>query len=474
MGRSLPEQGSIILLCVVPPYFLAWSAFALMCPFFQTYAARTCGASEVTVGLVFAALPVASCLASFPVSKMIANFGCSTCLTGGLLLLAVSVAAFGMSRTIASWLCWRIVQGVASTAVLNSITNTVTIAFTEPGDFTFANAVLEVVSGSAYTLSPLAAGSLFEMGGFPLPFSVAAVLLAVFACMEIWHVLLRKHRHVEAPAQKQPLIDGSASLSPSSEHAFVKQIGILDVCTGKTLCMAGVGTVTMGCYGALEVMFAAHFRATLGVSSDAVIGALVALPCIPYVVGSVLAPCVSRRMGDICTVLVGLALFALGCLGFGFPTPEQAPAWLLIYGFEQGALMVWVLQVSTLLFLGLGFSMSWTMLLPSMLNEALASITACEQWQPLQQPREIMVKAVSPAVVALFNSAGSIGKAAGPAFGGGLIEVLGFSKTSAIFGIAALSWGCLLAHISRQKFHKLRSSLRSSKSDHQEFCAEQA
>mmetsp|Transcript_59258 Transcript_59258/g.117417 ORF Transcript_59258/g.117417 Transcript_59258/m.117417 type:complete len:358 (+) Transcript_59258:306-1379(+) len=336
-------------------------------------------------------------------------------------------------------------------AVLNSITNTLAIVFTEPGDFAFANGVLEVATDAACTLSPLAAGFLFEMGGFPLPFSVAAVLLAVCACIEVWHVLLHKYSHVEAPAQKQPLIDGSASLSPSSDHAFVRQIGTRDVCTGKTLCMAGVGTVTLGCWGALEVMFAAHFRVTLGVSSNTVIGALVALPCIPSTVGPVLAPCVSRRIGDVCTVLVGLALFALGCFGFGFPTPEQAPAWLRIYGFEQGAPTVWVLQVSSLLFLGLGFSMSWTMLLPSMLNAALASTTACEQWQPFQQRREIMVKAVSPAVVALFNSAGSIGKAAGPAFGGGLIEVLGFSKASAIFGVVALSWGCLLAHISQPK-----------------------
>mmetsp|Transcript_59257 Transcript_59257/g.117414 ORF Transcript_59257/g.117414 Transcript_59257/m.117414 type:complete len:400 (+) Transcript_59257:306-1505(+) len=354
-------------------------------------------------------------------------------------------------------------------AVLNSITNTLAIVFTEPGDFAFANGVLEVATDAACTLSPLAAGFLFEMGGFPLPFSVAAVLLAVCACIEVWHVLLHKYSHVEAPAQKQPLIDGSASLSPSSDHAFVRQIGTRDVCTGKTLCMAGVGTVTLGCWGALEVMFAAHFRVTLGVSSNTVIGALVALPCIPSTVGPVLAPCVSRRIGDVCTVLVGLALFALGCFGFGFPTPEQAPAWLRSYGFEQGASMVWVLQVSTLLFLGLGFSMSWTMLLPSMLNAAMMTITAREALQTSQLPREVMLSAVSPSVIALFNSAGAVGKAVGPALGDGLIEVMGFSKASAMFGAAAIAWGCVFAFVAHRELHQLgfgKSDGASRKSCH--------
>jgi len=459
----------MLLRCAVA-YFLACSMYQMMCPFFQTYAAQTCGASEVAVGLIFAALPFGSCLASFPVSTMITKFGCSFCLITGLLLLAVSAVAFGLSRTMASWLCWRAVQGMATTAILNSINNTLATNFTNPRDFSYVNGLLQVVLASGNTVVPFFGGLLFEEGGFLLPFSVAALPLTICACVEIWQVLLGRHSHAVGTDHKQPLLDGSESCVPSSDCTSVKQLGTLDVCTGKILCIGVVAAMTTGLWGALEVMFADHFHATLGVSSDAVIGVLVALPCVPAALGAMLALRVSRHVGEICTILIGLAFFALSCLGFSIPTPEDAPAWLLqICAFEQGAPMAWVVQVSSLLCLGLGFSMSWTMLLPSMLNAAMMTITAREALQTSQLPREVMLSAVSPSVIALFNSAGAVGKAVGPALGDGLIEVMGFSKASAMFGAAAIAWGCVFAFVAHRELHQLgfgKSDGASRKSCH--------
>mmetsp|Transcript_59259 Transcript_59259/g.117424 ORF Transcript_59259/g.117424 Transcript_59259/m.117424 type:complete len:92 (+) Transcript_59259:906-1181(+) len=89
-----------------------------------------------------------------------------------------------------------------------------------------------------------------------------------------------------------------------------------------------------------------------------------------------LAPRVSRHIGDISTKLLGLALTTLSCLGFSIPTPEDASVLLQICAFEQGAPMAWVLQVSALVCFGVGFSLSKPILLPSMLNAAVMTITA--------------------------------------------------------------------------------------------------
>eukprot|EP00419_Tripos_fusus_P031664 CAMPEP_0172779550 /NCGR_PEP_ID=MMETSP1074-20121228/202477_1 /TAXON_ID=2916 /ORGANISM="Ceratium fusus, Strain PA161109" /LENGTH=145 /DNA_ID=CAMNT_0013616513 /DNA_START=1408 /DNA_END=1845 /DNA_ORIENTATION=+ len=65
--------------------------------------------------------------------------------------------------------------------------------------------------------------------------------------------------------------------------------------------------------------------------------------------------------------------------------------------------------------------------------------------------------AASPTVIALFNSALAAGRAAGPALGDGLIEVMGFSKASAIFGAAVIVWGCVLARVAHCELRQLGS-----------------
>mmetsp|Transcript_115081 Transcript_115081/g.223577 ORF Transcript_115081/g.223577 Transcript_115081/m.223577 type:complete len:173 (+) Transcript_115081:58-576(+) len=119
MCHSQPEKGTIILRCAMSN-LLACGMHSMIYAFFQMYAAQTCGASEAAVGLIVVAFPFGTCLASFPVRKMTTKFGCSFCLITGLLLLAVSAVAFGVSRTIASCLCLRVVQGMATAAIFSS------------------------------------------------------------------------------------------------------------------------------------------------------------------------------------------------------------------------------------------------------------------------------------------------------------------------------------------------------------------
>mmetsp|Transcript_59259 Transcript_59259/g.117422 ORF Transcript_59259/g.117422 Transcript_59259/m.117422 type:complete len:141 (+) Transcript_59259:370-792(+) len=118
--------------------------------------------------------------------------------------------------------------------------------FTDPTDFSYVNAILEVVFASRFSVAPLFGALLFEGGGFLLPFSVAALPLTICACVEIWQVLLGRHSHAVGTDHKQPLLDGSESCVPSSDCTSVKQLGTLDVCTGKILCIGVVAAMTTG------------------------------------------------------------------------------------------------------------------------------------------------------------------------------------------------------------------------------------
>mmetsp|Transcript_115081 Transcript_115081/g.223578 ORF Transcript_115081/g.223578 Transcript_115081/m.223578 type:complete len:133 (+) Transcript_115081:369-767(+) len=61
--------------------------------------------------------------------------------------------------------------------------------FTDPTDFSYVNAILEVVFASRFSVAPLFGALLFEGGGFLLPFSVAALLMLLLKFgMWLWAV----------------------------------------------------------------------------------------------------------------------------------------------------------------------------------------------------------------------------------------------------------------------------------------------
>ncbi|CAJ1340066.1 unnamed protein product [Effrenium voratum] len=98
MAGLCSDGRGIILVTCLGAYFLSMAMIYQMSPFFEVYARESCGASTVTVGFIFAAMPAASFLGNLAMDGLIRRFGVEVMMNFGLILLAVSSLGFGLSK----------------------------------------------------------------------------------------------------------------------------------------------------------------------------------------------------------------------------------------------------------------------------------------------------------------------------------------------------------------------------------------
>lgn len=150
-----------------------------------------------------------------------------------------------------------------------------------------------------------------------------------------------------------------------------------------------------------------------------------------------LVPLLSDRLPDTYIIVAGLVAFIIGLSCFAWP--DYAHYWAVAESLEPGSTTQWALQLAALLIVGAAFALTWTPVLPSMMDEAAEKVAKLRNEVP-----EAAIHAVSTPVAGLFNAAMGIGEAAGPVFGGLLINSWGFSGMCSIFSVVMCLYGLVL------------------------------
>lgn len=220
-----------------------------MSPFFEVYARDSCGASSLTVGFIFAAMPASSFLGNLVMDAMIRRFGVDVMLNCGLILLAASSLGFGLSHDVAGWLCWRAIQGLATAPIYTSISTRLARTFTGEGEFHRVMGLQETCGNVGVTVGPLLGGMLFQYGGFSLPFIVSAALHLLFVGVSLMSLLCREK---ESKHTKDGHCLEAGSEGSTSHESTASTVTICSVATLQVLLLSGISTLCLGVWGAFE------------------------------------------------------------------------------------------------------------------------------------------------------------------------------------------------------------------------------
>ena len=414
MASLLDDGRKYKLLSCLAAYFLSMAMIYQMSPFFQLYAEKVSNVRSNTVGLIYAVMPAACFVGSFWMERMIATCGAETSLNLGLALLALSSVGFGMSRTLASWLFWRSLQGLATAPIYTSISTLLARTYTSHDEFQHVTSLQQIMGNVGATISPILGGSMYDRGGFEMPFFVFALVDVLFL-----GVSLCASDRVPKASLTNPLVEDRKQ----TEAEDAVQLTPHSVASLPVLLLCGVPLVCTGLFGAYEPLLGSRFARTLGPISSATTGFLVSLCGVASSVFTFFAPYLAERMGARPTMTLGLLFFALGISCFGV---EQG---------QPGSWQNWTLQPAGLLLIGLGWGLCWTPSLPAMVQFASLNMPRHHGWSA-----ETARGQVSPAVSALFFASSALGEAFGPLLGTHLLSH-GFQMASRLFaaGLAAFA-----------------------------------
>eukprot|EP00438_Fugacium_kawagutii_P011476 Skav235194 [mRNA] locus=scaffold1938:159175:160340:+ [translate_table: standard] len=242
-------QRGVVLVTCLGAYFLSMAMIYQMSPFFEVYARKSCGASSITVGFIFAAMPASCFLANLVMDGMIRRFGVEAMMNSGLILLAASSLGFGLSKSVVGWLCWRAVQGVATAPIYTSISTRLALSFTGEGEFHRVVGLQEVFGNVGVTVGPLLGGMLFQHGGFALPFIISAALHLMFVGISVIGLLCKKAETKDAGVADVP---SSVAEEVGTQQSEQPHMTICSVASVRLLLLAGISTLCLGVWGAFE------------------------------------------------------------------------------------------------------------------------------------------------------------------------------------------------------------------------------
>mmetsp|Transcript_42878 Transcript_42878/g.93289 ORF Transcript_42878/g.93289 Transcript_42878/m.93289 type:complete len:453 (+) Transcript_42878:87-1445(+) len=386
-GLCRGGRGVVLVTCL-GAYFLSMAMIYQMSPFFEVYARKSCGASSLTVGFIFAAMPMSSFVGNLGMDGMIRRFGVEVMMNVGLILLAASFLGFGLSQNVTGWLCWRSMQGFATAPIYTSISTRLARTFTGEGEFHRVVGLQEVCGNVGVTLGPLLGGMLFQYGGFSLPFIVSAGLHLLFVGISLLSICCKETK--SGSEEAEPSDAHGLEAGPISEDPTVT---ICSVATVRLLLLSGISTLCLGVWGAFEPLLADHFVKILGHIDHTFIGFLMSLSAVPSTFAAMAVPSLLRCVRAKWLMAGGLVIYGFGSFSMG--------SWEL--------LSPWASQIGGLLLIGCGWGLCWTPVLPSMVEAAVAQLKDT----PADQGRH----AVSPAVSSVFNASAALGEAVGPLMG---------------------------------------------------------
>jgi MFS family permease len=196
-----------------------------------------------------------------------------------------------------------------------------------------------------------------------------------------------------------------------------------EICYRKVLFMASVAALIPAVWGGLEPVLAHHLHSTLGNISSSTVGLLISMSALPATLVAVVVPRLTELWTDLSVVLLGLFAFAVAVASLAV----NESLWI---GFAPGSVTQWTIQVFGLLVCGVGWGLSWTPLLASMVDHAATRVAADQSVS-----HSVASTMVSSAAAALFNAAAAIGEASGPTLGGAMISVFGFDTTCCVIAV---------------------------------------
>eukprot|EP00435_Cladocopium_sp_Y103_P033180 s3146_g8.t1 len=405
-------ERSVVLVTCLGAYFLSMAMIYQMSPFFQLYARETCGASTSTVGIIFGVMPTACFVGNLAMGSMISRFGVEVMLNSGLVLLAISSLGFGLSDSVAGWMFWRSLQGLATAPIYTSISTRLARTFTGSGEFNRVVGLQEVFGNVGVTIGPFLGGVLFQYGGFFLPFGLSAVLHLLFVGISFCG-------KSPSGSTSEPLMEGDGDGTEDLEED--PTVTVCSVSSVRLVLLSGISMLCLGVWGGFEPLLGDHFIQVLGPLDQSVIGFLMSLSALPSTFGAMAVPTLAEYVGSKWLMTSGLLIYGSGCFLMG--------SWQLV--------SPWTSQLAGLLLIGSGWGLCWTPVLPSMVDTAASRLGDCTP--------EVARHKVSPPVSSMFNAAAALGEALGPTLGTWLLAQ-GFRRgtqlLTLLLGLYAVATHC--------------------------------
>ena len=433
-------------------------SFAVISPFFPLEAQRL-GLSEDAVALVFGIMPFAMLLASPAAGPLATALGRQTVLCAGASLLTLGGTCFGVGSVLTPGstllltllLCCRVMQGVGSALMVTCLFALLADSF--PDSKGKVMGLAEMAGGLGWSIAPPLGGLLYSSGGFVLPFVVLGPLPLVI----LFPILLLMPRRPSSTATSSdhndsPGRDGAVTVEG---NACVRMRRLL---SPGLVVSAFLAMVPFLSWATLDLGLTVWLTRYVGLGIRGATGIFTLIPA-GYFCGSLGFGWITDKVEDKKLLIAG-GLWATG-LAYGMfyryrlSTASQSTEEVMVIGVVCALL-------------GLSFPAVMVPCLPDMHHCAQRSpwrsppppavgaichgVEGDTIWQaPRQKQRQRQLQLVAEEedatnlISALYTTMMNLGGALGPGIGAMGIQRVGFPVTVALFGLAHLVLGLLLA-----------------------------
>lgn len=275
----------MVLLVIMIAIFTDMLMYGLIVPFLPIHA-ESLGASQSEIGLLFASYAIALFIATPIFGALADRIGRKKLIIVGLIGLAITTLVFAFATNFLFLVVARSLQGVA--AAIPWTAGLALLAEVFPKEER-GKAMGMAMSGQAggVLLGPPFGGWLFELGGYQLPFFVAAGIALLAALLSF--IFLR-------------------NVTETRSESFTSPFKILR--HKQVLIIAGVAAVGASVFASIEPTLPIHFKESLNISPG-IIGSMFIVLTLAYGLAAPMIGAFSTRIGHIKTIMIGVVLVAI-------------------------------------------------------------------------------------------------------------------------------------------------------------------
>lgn len=422
--------------------------------FFPTFVKNEYGATDATIGVIFAAYPFAQVVSTAFWTLAAAKTSRTQRFIFGLLLSAVGIISFAFAKSIAMFMVSRFIQGVAAQGLLScSLAVMMQVSHNIQRDVS----MIEFAVGVGYMVGPAMGGILFDFCGYiwafiPLAISYVCLTVPVYFLLEkmeaessegggeyallpatdepvavaneagqeistcsadavtIGDARVVIHADVKPKAEDAAKEDSAEDKHPSWRDCVTLEVGILVL----------VAVVHAAAQSFKEIVLARHMHLGMGANAS-LAGGVFTTEFIWYAIGSFWVGSLtshSRKQSICCGLLVYAAGFLLISNPPFFVEPGSGAKGLAVSRPAE-----WVLTVLGLSLMGTGSAFVMVPIVPAMLY-CYASQHAEEDVMLEEDPGLTVPEEIETTLSGIYTSAWSVGELIGPPLGGLLLELL--------------------------------------------------
>lgn len=363
----------MVVIVIMIAIFTDMLMYGLVVPFLPMHA-EYLGASQSEIGFLFASYAIALFIATPIFGALADRMGRKKLIVLGLIGLAITTIVFAFATNFLLLILARSLQGVAAAIPWTAGLALLAEVFSKEERGT---AMGMAMSGQAsgVLLGPLLGGWLFELGGYQLPFFVAAGMALLAALLSF--VFLR-------------------NITETRAESFTSPFRILR--HKQVLIIAGIAAVGASIFASIEPTLPIHLSENLNLSPG-IIGSMFVVITLAYGLTAPMIGTFSTRIGHVKTIIIGVGMAAIVLPLNAFPT------------------LIWV-QILTLAVLGISLGMILTPTLPK-----LADIS-----HSVGNPSQGVTFAV-------YNTAYSFGMMVGPLVASTLADGFGLKTAYLVMGL---------------------------------------